>query len=130
MTQQSRSHLSSGAAQPGRVPSWPAAPTWSPGMTRSGSQRSANMGAERDAAPAPSPAPAAGKRRVLVVDDEQDLVELISYNLGRNGFDVLTATNGPDALALAEREVPDLVVLDLMLPGLDGMEVARRLKSG
>src|SRR2546428_4666145 len=91
-------------------------------MTRSGAPRNVD--------PSPAPAPARkGKRRVLVVDDEKDLVELITYNLGRNGFDVLTAYNGNDALEVAQRELPDLVVLDLMLPGLDGTEVARRLRA-
>jgi len=81
--------------------------------------------------PAPSGAAAARrtKRRVLVVDDEKDLVDLISYNLARGGYEVLTAYDGKDALETAQREVPDLVVLDLMLPGLDGTEVARRLKA-
>jgi two-component system alkaline phosphatase synthesis response regulator PhoP len=70
-----------------------------------------------------------GKRRVLVVDDERDIAETILYNLGRNGYDTLVAYNGADALEIAQRERPDLVVLDLMLPGLDGTEVARRLKG-
>jgi two-component system alkaline phosphatase synthesis response regulator PhoP len=70
-----------------------------------------------------------GKRRILVVDDEKDLVDLITYNLGRNGFEVLTAYNGNEALDVAQRETPDLIVLDLMLPGVDGTEVARRLKG-
>ena len=81
-----------------------------------------------DAAPAGAGSRRA-KRRVLVVDDEKDLVDLISYNLTRGGFEVLTAYDGKDALELAQREIPDLVVLDLMLPGLDGTEVARRLKA-
>jgi two-component system phosphate regulon response regulator PhoB len=67
--------------------------------------------------------------RVLVVDDEKDLVDLITYNLGRNGYEIMSAYNGGDALELAQREQPDLVLLDLMLPGLDGTEVARRLKG-
>jgi len=93
-------------------------------MTRSGAPR------DFDSSPAPASAPSRkGKRRVLVVDDEKDLVELITYNLSRNGFEVLTAQNGNDALEIAQREVPDLVVLDLMLPGLDGTEVARRLRA-
>lgn len=80
--------------------------------------------------PAKSAPPGDGrKRRVLVVDDEKDLVELIGFNLRRNGYDVLTADNGIDALDVARREVPDLIVLDLMLPGVDGTEVARRLKA-
>jgi DNA-binding response OmpR family regulator len=97
-------------------------------MTRSSGPRNLNPASERDPASAP-PAPVRGKRRVLVVEDEKDLVELISYNLTRNGFDVLTAYDGNAALDVARREVPDLVVLDLMLPGLDGTEVARRLKT-
>jgi len=103
-------------------------------MTRSGASRTTDPAPsptqQRDAsAAAPSTAPRKGKRRVLVVDDEKDLVELITYNLGRNGFEVLTAYNGNDALDVAQREVPDLVVLDLMLPGIDGTEVARRLRA-
>jgi DNA-binding response OmpR family regulator len=70
-----------------------------------------------------------GKKRILVVDDEKDLVDLVTYNLQRNGFDVLSAHDGNEALDLASRERPDLVILDLMLPGLDGTEVARRLKA-
>jgi len=69
------------------------------------------------------------KKRILVVDDEKDLLELIVYQLQRNGYDVLTAANGNDALAVAKRELPDLLILDLMLPGMDGTEVARRLKA-
>jgi DNA-binding response OmpR family regulator len=68
-------------------------------------------------------------KTILVVDDEKDLVDLITYNLQRNGYGVLSAHNGNDALDIAQRERPDLVVLDLMLPGLDGTEVARRLKA-
>jgi DNA-binding response OmpR family regulator len=82
-----------------------------------------------DAGPSGAAAPRRTKRRVLVVDDEKDLVDLISYNLARGGYEVLTAYDGKDALETAQREVPDLVVLDLMLPGLDGTEVARRLKA-
>ena len=67
--------------------------------------------------------------RVLRVDDDQKLLELLSAYLLQNGFAVLEATNGPDALELAQREAPDLIVLDLMLPGLDGWEVCRRLRK-
>lgn len=85
----------------------------------------------RPPAPAPVTAPvtAPGARKVLVVDDEKDLVDLITYNLTRNGYQVLASHNGIEALQLAQRELPDLIVLDLMLPGLDGTEVARRLKA-
>jgi DNA-binding response OmpR family regulator len=70
-----------------------------------------------------------GKKKVLVVDDERDLVDLITYNLQRNGYEVVSAFNGNAALDVAEREQPDLIVLDLMLPGIDGTEVVRRLKA-
>ncbi len=69
------------------------------------------------------------KRKVLVVDDEKDIVDLVAYNLGRNGYDTMVATNGNQALEMAKKMSPDLIILDLMLPGLDGTEVARRLKA-
>ncbi len=67
--------------------------------------------------------------RILVVDDEADIVELVEYNLSKNGYQVTCAETGEKALELAGDELPDLVVLDLMLPGMDGLEVCRRLKS-
>jgi DNA-binding response OmpR family regulator len=70
-----------------------------------------------------------GRKRILVVDDEKDLVDLITYNLRRNGYEPLSASNGNEALEIAQRDLPDLVLLDLMLPGIDGTEVARQLKS-
>jgi DNA-binding response OmpR family regulator len=73
--------------------------------------------------------PPATKRTVLVVDDERDLVDLVGYNLTRHGYSVLSAFDGNDAIEIATREQPALIVLDLMLPGLDGTEVARRLKA-
>ena len=97
-------------------------------MTRSDPPRNADSRDARDSA-APAASTRRAKRRVLVVDDEKDLVDLISYNLTRGGFEVVTAYNGNDALEVAQREIPDLVVLDLMLPGIDGTEVARRLKA-
>jgi DNA-binding response OmpR family regulator len=69
------------------------------------------------------------KKTVLVVDDEKDIVDLITYNLRRNGYEVLSAFDGNGAVELAQRESPDLILLDLMLPGMDGTEVARRLKA-
>ena len=75
------------------------------------------------------PSRGSGKKRILVVDDEQDLLDLITYNLQRNGYDVVSAQNGNDVMDLAARENPDLILLDLMLPGSDGTEVARRLKA-
>lgn len=82
----------------------------------------------RSASNAPA-APRKSKKRVLVVDDEKDIVDLIRFNLERNGYEVFTAGDGNTALELATREVPDLIVLDLMLPGIEGTEVARRLKA-
>jgi len=67
--------------------------------------------------------------RILVVEDEADLAELVAYNLRRVGHDVQLAHDGLRALQAAQRERPDLVVLDLMLPRMDGGEVARRLRS-
>jgi two-component system OmpR family response regulator len=68
--------------------------------------------------------------RLLVVEDEPDILELLSASLRFAGFEVTGATGGFQALRAAERQRPDLVVLDVMLPDLDGFEVARRLRSG
>jgi two-component system, OmpR family, alkaline phosphatase synthesis response regulator PhoP len=82
-------------------------------------------------APAASkgPIPPSRVARVLVVDDEQNLVDLVRSYLEREGFEVLTAADGSTALELARSERPDLLVLDLMLPGIDGMEVCRRMRQ-
>lgn len=69
------------------------------------------------------------KSRILVVDDEPDLVELVRHHLVREHYEVVTAGDGETGLAEARRRLPDLVVLDLMLPGIDGLEVCRRLRS-
>jgi two-component system phosphate regulon response regulator PhoB len=66
---------------------------------------------------------------ILVVDDEEDILELVRYNLSQAGYRVRTASSGETALRMATDELPDLMVLDLMLPGIDGLEVARRLKK-
>jgi phosphate regulon transcriptional regulator PhoB len=66
--------------------------------------------------------------RILVVDDEPHIVELVRYNLLQEGYDVSTAADGETALTKARSEKPDLVVLDIMLPGLHGVEVCRRLR--
>src|SRR5687767_326351 len=66
---------------------------------------------------------------VLIVDDERDLVSTVEFNLQREGHRTLTAFDGTTALALAERELPDLVILDLMLPDMSGTEVCRRLRA-
>ncbi len=67
--------------------------------------------------------------KILVVDDEKDIVELISYNLGKEGFAVLKAYNGEDALKVVKEDRPDLMILDLMLPGMQGLEVTKRLRN-
>lgn len=70
------------------------------------------------------------KARILIVDDERNIVESLSYNLQREGFQTLAAFDGLTGLELAQRETPDLIVLDWMLPGLDGLEVCKRLRGG
>ncbi len=68
------------------------------------------------------------KKKILVVDDEADLVETIRFPLEMEGFNVLVSYNGEDALNQARKESPDLILLDLMLPKLDGYKVCRLLK--
>ncbi|MCX7788189.1 MAG: response regulator [Spirochaetes bacterium] len=69
------------------------------------------------------------KKRILVVDDEPDILELVRFNLEKEGFEVKTVQNGEEALRWVNRHVPDCIILDLMLPGLDGIEVCRRIKG-
>lgn len=69
------------------------------------------------------------KATILVVDDEEDIRELVELNLGREGYKVLTCETGERALAIASSKLPNLVILDLMLPGIDGLEVCRELKG-
>ena len=69
------------------------------------------------------------KPRILVVDDEPDLVELIRYHLVREHYEVVCAHDGETALQLSREQIPDLIVLDLMLPGIDGLEVCRKLRG-
>jgi two-component system, OmpR family, alkaline phosphatase synthesis response regulator PhoP len=67
--------------------------------------------------------------RILVIDDEEDLVELVRYNLEKEGFTVRSAQDGEAGLTAAKKELPDLVLVDLMLPGIDGLDVCRSLRS-
>ncbi len=67
-------------------------------------------------------------RKILVVDDEAVLVETIAYNLEQAGYQVITATDGASALEAARRETPDVIILDIMLPEMDGLEVCRQLR--
>lgn len=69
------------------------------------------------------------KETILVVDDEEDILELVRYNLAREGYNIETALTGEETLNRAEAMPIHLIVLDLMLPGIDGLEVTRRLKK-
>lgn len=69
------------------------------------------------------------REKVVVIEDEPDIREVIEHNLTREGYNVRSTRDGEDGLGLVKKEAPDLVLLDLMLPGLDGIEVCRRLKS-
>jgi len=71
----------------------------------------------------------AGAQKVLLVDDDADIVELLRYNLEREGYAVTTALNGKDALKAAKSGRPDLIVLDIMMPGMDGVEVCMQLRQ-
>lgn len=65
---------------------------------------------------------------ILVVDDEQSILDLVQYNLTRSGYEVITAKGGEEALRLAHRSHPDLAVLDINMPGIDGLEVCGKLR--
>lgn len=67
--------------------------------------------------------------KVLIIDDEEHIVELIRYNLETAGFRTLEAYNGIDGLLLAKKEIPDIILLDVMLPGIDGLEVCKKIRS-
>ncbi len=68
-------------------------------------------------------------KKILVVDDEPDLVELVSYNLKKEGFKVSSASNGEDALEKVRKDGYDIIILDLMLPGIQGVELCRMIRS-
>jgi len=69
------------------------------------------------------------KETILIVDDEEDILELIKFNLKGEGYNILQAMTGEEAIKIAKQSGPDLIVLDLMLPGIDGLEVTRYLKN-
>ena len=77
-----------------------------------------------------APVPGQGEARVLIIDDNPQNVLLIQARLQRAGFDVASASDGPSGLEAASSEPPDLILLDIMMPGMDGYEVCRRLKAG
>jgi two-component system phosphate regulon response regulator PhoB len=70
------------------------------------------------------------KARILIIEDERDLCEVLTYNLQREGFDTLVAHDGQEGLRKAQMQLPDVVILDLMLPRMDGLEVCRQIRAG
>jgi two-component system alkaline phosphatase synthesis response regulator PhoP len=69
------------------------------------------------------------KRTILIADDEPDILEILNFNLESEGYEVIKATNGNDAVALAKKNKPDLIILDVMMPGKTGFEVCKILRS-
>lgn len=69
------------------------------------------------------------KHRILIIEDDKALAEVLTYNLSRAGYEVLVARDGQDGLTQAQLKLPDLILLDVMLPVIDGLEVCRRLRS-
>jgi len=68
-------------------------------------------------------------RKILIVDDEADILDFIAYNLRKEGFQVYTATNGKDGIQIANEKIPDLIILDVMMPEMDGIETCNALKD-
>ncbi|MEM6803140.1 MAG: response regulator transcription factor [Bacteroidota bacterium] len=69
------------------------------------------------------------RNKVLIVDDEKDILDLLEYNLEKEGYDVLLAMDGEEAISLAKSEKPNMVLLDIMMPQMDGIETCRRLRE-
>jgi len=69
------------------------------------------------------------KEKILIIEDEKDIIKMLDYNLKKEGFNILSIRNGEDAIGSARNEHPDLIILDLMLPGMDGLEVCRAIKG-
>ena len=67
--------------------------------------------------------------KILVVDDEPDILEFLKYNLEKEGYQVVTANNGEEGIDVADKEKPDLIILDIMMPKMDGVEVCRQIRS-
>jgi two-component system alkaline phosphatase synthesis response regulator PhoP len=68
-------------------------------------------------------------QKILLVDDEPDILEFLSYNLKKEGYLVITANNGKEAISIAKKELPDLIILDAMMPEMDGMDACRELRD-
>ena len=69
------------------------------------------------------------KEKILIVDDEQDILELVRYNLSKEGYQTVCAATGEEAIKINSEQRPDLIVLDLMLPGIDGLEVTKHIRN-
>jgi two-component system phosphate regulon response regulator PhoB len=69
------------------------------------------------------------KKQIVVVEDEPDILEVLCYNLKREGYQVYESLDGLEGLNLIEQKIPDIVILDLMLPGIDGLEICKKIKS-
>lgn len=69
------------------------------------------------------------KEKILLVDDEPDILEIVGYNLDKEGYDVYTTNNGLEAIEIAKKEIPDLIILDVMMPDMDGMETCYQMRS-
>ena len=67
--------------------------------------------------------------KILLVDDEQDILEIVGYNLSLEGYQVITASNGKDAIAKAKRELPHLIIMDVMMPEMDGIEACENIRK-
>src|SRR4030081_1163072 len=73
---------------------------------------------------------AMAKPRILIIEDERGLTDVLNYNLSREGYEISVAHDGQEGLRKAQMQLPDLILLDLMLPGMDGLEVCRQLRAG
>lgn len=67
--------------------------------------------------------------KILLVDDEQDILEIVGYNLAQEGYKIVTATNGKEAIAMAKKELPQLIIMDVMMPEMDGMEACENIRK-
>ncbi len=69
------------------------------------------------------------KGKILVVDDEVNITQILEFSIGSEGYQVITASNGEEAIDVAKREQPNLIILDIMMPKIDGYEACRRIKA-